>query len=121
MWAHVSAKDNQLEEGCIIPKGTYVFSSITRACREGFVDPSKFDPDRFGPERQEHVKYCTNYLVFGAGPHMCAGKEYALNHIIVFLSVLSTTATWKRRRTPRSDEIEYLPSAYPADLLITFD
>ena len=121
MWAHVSAKDNQLEEGCIIPKGTYVFSSITSACREGFVDPSKFDPDRFGPERQEHVKYCTNYLVFGAGPHMCAGKEYAVNHIIVFLSVLSTTATWKRRRTPRSDEIEYLPSAYPADLLITFD
>ena len=121
MWAHVSVKDNQLEEGCIVPKGTYVFSSITSACHEGFVDPSKFDPDRFGPERQEHVKYCTNYLVFGAGPHMCAGKEYAINHIIVFLSVLSTTATWKRRRTPRSDEIEYLPSAYPADLFITFN
>ena len=121
MWAHVSAKDNHLEDGLVIPKGTYVFSSITSACREGFSDPEKFDPDRFGLERQEHVKYGKNYLVFGAGPHMCAGREYAVNHIIVFLSVLSTSCTWKRRRTPKSNEVEYLPSAYPADLLITFD
>lgn len=120
-FAHVPAEDVHIDEKCVVPKGTYFFSSIISACREGFVDPEKFDPDRFGPERQEHVKHCTNYLVFGAGPHRCAGREYAVNHMIVFLSVLSTTCTWKRRRTLKSDEAEYLPTAYPADLLITFN
>ena len=120
-FAHVPAKDIQIDDKCVVPKGTYFFSSIFSACREGYADPEKFDPDRFGPERQEHVKYCTNDLVFGAGPHRCAGREYAVNHMITFLSVLSTTCTWKRRRTPKSDEAEYLPTAYPADLLITFD
>ena len=120
-FAHVPAKDIEIEDGYVVPKGTYFFSSIISTCREGFADPEKFDPDRFGPERQEQVKHCKNYLVFGAGPHRCAGREYAVNHMIVFLAILSTSCTWKRRRTPKSDESEYLPTAYPADLLITFD
>lgn len=120
-WAHTAMNDIEIESGCTVPKGCVVFSSISSACREDFANPDIFDPDRMGPERQEDVKHCKNFLVFGAGPHRCAGREYAMNHMVVFLSVLSTNCTWKRRETPKSDQVEFMPSAYPADLLITFE
>lgn len=44
---------------------------------QGYEDPEKFDPDRFGPERQEDIKFAPNFLVFGHGPHYCVGKDYA--------------------------------------------
>lgn len=119
--AHVSKGDMEIGSGCTAPKGTVVFSCISATCREDFANPDKFDPDRMSPERQEDIKHCKNYLVFGAGPHRCPGREYAMNHLAVFLSVLSTSCTWTRRKTPKSDETEYMPSAYPADLFITFD
>ena len=42
---------------------------------QGYENPEKFDPDRFGPERKEDIKFASNYLVFGHGPHYCVGKE----------------------------------------------
>lgn len=119
MWAHIAMSNMEIDSGYTAPKGCIVFSSISAACREDFTDPDKFDPDCMGPERQKDIKHCANYLVFGTGPHRCAGRDYAMNHMVVFLSVLSTSCTWTRRRTPKSDEIEYMPSAYPADLFIT--
>lgn len=118
LWAHIAMSDMEIE-GYTAPKGCVVFSSISAACREDFTNPDTFDPDRMGPERQEDIKHCANYLVFGAGKHRCTGKEYAINLMVVFLAVLSTRCTWTRRRTAKSDEIEYMPSAYPADLFIT--
>lgn len=50
------------------------------------------------PERREDVTYAGNYLVFGHGPHYCVGKEYAINHLITFLAILSTSLDWTRLR-----------------------
>lgn len=50
------------------------------------------------PERKEDVTYAGNYLVFGHGPHYCVGKEYANNHLIAFLAILSTSLDWARFR-----------------------
>lgn len=50
------------------------------------------------PERREDVTYAGNYLVFGHGPHYCVGKEYANNHLIAFLAILSTSLDWTRFR-----------------------
>lgn len=50
------------------------------------------------PERREDVTYAGNYLVFGHGPHYCVGKEYAINHLITFLAILSTSLDWTRFR-----------------------
>ena len=44
------------------------------------------------PERQEDVVYRNNFLTFGVGPHMCVGREYAINQLTAFLSILSTKA-----------------------------
>lgn len=50
------------------------------------------------PERREDVTHAGNYLVFGHGPHYCVGKEYAINHLITFLAILSTSLDWTRFR-----------------------
>ena len=119
MLAHETQRDICFDEKCTAPKGSIVFSSITDACQDGFTDPDTFDPDRMSPERREDVKNKSSYLVFGAGPHMCAGREYAMQQMIVFLSLLSTMCVWTRQRTSKSDEPDFRPSAYPGDLLIT--
>lgn len=66
------------------------------------------------------MKYRTYFLTFGVGPHSCVGKEYAINHLIAFLSILVTKTDWKRRLTPQSDDMAYLPTIYPADCFVTF-
>ena len=57
---------------------------------QGFSNPEAFDPDRFSPERQEDIKHQRHFMVFGCGPHYCVGREYAVNHLMVFLAILST-------------------------------
>jgi len=66
---------------------------------QGYENPEKFDPERFSPERGEDVKFATNYLVFGHGPHYCVGKEYAQNHLATFLARVSTSLDWTRVRS----------------------
>eukprot|EP00887_Chlorella_sp_A99_P004786 scaffold4.g4786.t1 len=95
-------------------------NSVTRsAALQGFTDGTRFDPDRFSPERKEDLKFAKNMLTFGWGPHYCVGKEYATNHLMCYLALLSTTCDWSRRRTPDSDKWLYLPTIYPADSLVT--
>ena len=67
--------------------------------QKGYENPEKFDPERFGAERGEDVKFATNYLVFGHGPHYCVGKEYAQNHLATFLARISTSLDWTRIRS----------------------
>ena len=47
------------------------------------------------------------------------GKEYAINQLVTFLSLLSTTCDWSRRRTDKSDLWKYLPTIYPHDTFVT--
>jgi cytochrome P450 family 710 subfamily A protein len=109
----------QLTEDYTIPRGTLIFPSVNAACMQGFTDAEKFDPDRFGPDRKEDIVHARNYLVFGAGPHYCVGKEYAINQLVCYLAVLSTSCDWTRRRTEKSDDWQYLPTIYPHDSFIT--
>lgn len=111
--------DYPLSEEYSIPKGTLVFPSINAANMQGFPDAHKFDPDRMGPERKEDVHHAKNYLTFGYGPHYCVGKEYAINQLVLFLSIVALECDWDRQRTPDSDLMKYLPTIYPHDSLIS--
>lgn len=111
---HMANKPTKISEDYTAPKGTIVIPSIWSSNRIGFPDPEKFDPDRFGAERQEHLKYDKNFLTFGAGPHSCIGQRYAMNHIMLFMSILSDFE-FERASRPNQDKIMYLPTIYPAD------
>jgi sterol 14-demethylase len=73
-----------------IPKGDMVFISPTVGMRlpEVFADPDKFDPDRFGPGREEHKSSPYAYLGFGGGMHSCMGQQFAFVQVKTILSVL---------------------------------
>jgi hypothetical protein len=57
------------------PHGPAACRRPQRARAQGYSNPDTFDPDRFSPERAEDVKFASNFLVFGHGPHYCVGKE----------------------------------------------
>eukprot|EP00752_Nemacystus_decipiens_P011638 g10333.t1 len=72
-----------------IPKGDYVGTSPYLAMHlpEVFENPEKFDPDRFGPERQEG-KQPYSFVGFGAGMHQCLGQQLAYTQVKTIISVL---------------------------------
>jgi cytochrome P450 family 710 subfamily A protein len=115
---HVALQDFELSENYKVPKGSFVIPSVWGACHQGFSNPFEYDPDRWSPERGEEKKHGKNFLVFGSGPHYCMGKQYALNHLMTFLAIMSTSCEMKRHRTPTSDSIVYGPTIFPGDGVI---
>ena len=54
-----------------------------------YKDPDVYDPDRFGPGREEdRVGGKFSYTSFGAGKHACLGESYAYLQIKVLWSYL---------------------------------
>lgn len=58
-----------------IPKGDMVLISPSVGMRipEVFKEPNKFDPDQFGPGREEDKSSPFAYMGFGGGMHSCMG------------------------------------------------
>lgn len=112
---HVALENFKLNDDVVIPKGTLVVPSVYSSSFQGFPNPHTFDPDRFGPERKEDIKYKTNFLVFGAGPHKCLGYEYAMLHLLAFTALFVMHVDFERVYTPQSETIVYGPTIYPGD------
>jgi len=74
----------------VIPKGDICVTSPAVASRmpEVFENPNKFDPDRFGPERQEDKKQKNAFLGFGAGHHQCLGQRFGVLQVKTIVSIL---------------------------------
>jgi cytochrome P450 len=47
MVPQVAMKPFKLTESYTAPKGAFIIPDIVSACRQGYTDPLKFDPDRF--------------------------------------------------------------------------
>ncbi|CAK9146675.1 unnamed protein product, partial [Ilex paraguariensis] len=112
---HVVLENFQLTENYTIPKGTIVFPSIFESSFQGFVEPHRFDPDRFMEERQEDRIYKKNFLVFGTGAHQCVGQRFAINHLVLFIAIFTSLIDFKRHRTDGCDDFVYVPTIIPKD------
>jgi cytochrome P450 len=75
-------------EGYRVPAGSYVFYAIagTHMIPSIFADPTRFDPDRFAPPREEHKKHPFSLVGFGGGPRICIGMNFAKVEIKLMLT-----------------------------------
>lgn len=62
-----------------IPANTLLFMppQFSHTMEEWWDEPLKFDPDRFGPGREEHKRHSHSYVPFGGGGHKCIGMHFA--------------------------------------------
>ena len=85
-----SSKDYTLPGTNItLPRGTVVQMPIFALHHdpEYYLDPLKFDPDRFLPEEKERRHPCA-YMPFGSGPRHCIAMRFALFEAKVALVAL---------------------------------
>eukprot|EP00160_Parvularia_atlantis_P016449 Unigene5221_Nuclearia_a/m.16029 Unigene5221_Nuclearia_a/g.16029 ORF Unigene5221_Nuclearia_a/g.16029 Unigene5221_Nuclearia_a/m.16029 type:complete len:485 (-) Unigene5221_Nuclearia_a:95-1549(-) len=116
----IAVKDFELSPDYTVPQGTIIFPSLWHATQNGFPQQDVFDPDRFSPERGEDTKFGKAFLTFGTGAHYCMGREYAMNHLTVFVSLIATLLDWDHHLTNKSDQICYIPAVIPEDgVLVT--
>ena len=62
-----------------------------------WTEPETFDPDRFSPEKRK-AQHRFAYIPFGAGPHLCIGKHFALMEAHLLLA--SLTQRYELRHVP---------------------
>ncbi|KDA42832.1 cytochrome P450 [Frankia sp. BMG5.23] len=69
-----------------IPEGTTLFFSpyVTHRLPEVFFEPLSFRPDRWETAKPDSY----GYLPFGAGPHSCLGRSFALLEMKIVLSII---------------------------------
>lgn len=120
MVPQLAACDVKLTEGVTAPKGSMVIPSLWASCRNGYANGEVFDPSRFAEDREDtweaHKK---SWMVFGCGAHACVGQQYSIHHLTAFLAVVAGRCDFVRKKTPRSDDVDYLPTLYPFDCLMT--
>jgi cytochrome P450 len=84
----VALEDDEIQ-GYFIPKGSIftVAQYFIFHHPEFWENPEQFDPDRFLPEQVERrPKFA--YFPFGAGQHICIGKNFALMEAITILAAI---------------------------------
>jgi sterol 14alpha-demethylase len=76
--------------GHTIPAGDLVMVSpaVSHRVAASFAEPSRYDPDRFLPPREEDRRTPYSLIGFGGGKHRCIGLAFAYQQIKVIWSVL---------------------------------
>jgi sterol 14alpha-demethylase len=75
---------------CVVPAGelALVSPAVSHRLPEVFRDADRYDPDRFGPARQEDRVAKYSLIAFGGGRHRCIGSTFAYQQIKVIWSAL---------------------------------
>ncbi|XP_069467463.1 cytochrome P450 26C1 [Ambystoma mexicanum] len=103
-------------DGYQVPKGWSVMYNIrdTHETAAVFQSAELFDPDRFGPERDEGRAGRFNYIPFGGGARSCIGKELAQVILKLLAIELVATARWELA-TASFPKMQTVPIVHPVD------
>ncbi|XP_034537963.1 cytochrome P450 26B1 [Notolabrus celidotus] len=103
-------------DGYQIPKGWSVMYSIrdTHETAAVFQSPELFDPDRFGPEREESRSSRFSYVPFGGGVRSCVGKELAQIILKTLAVELIGTCKWTLA-TENFPKMQTVPIVHPVN------
>ncbi|KAA8583481.1 hypothetical protein FQN60_014689 [Etheostoma spectabile] len=105
-----------LPPGYQIPKGWSVMYSIrdTHETAAVFQSPELFDPDRFGPDREEGRSARFSYVPFGGGVRSCVGKELAQIILKTLAVELIGTCKWTLA-TENFPKMQTVPIVHPVN------
>jgi sterol 14-demethylase len=83
--------------GHVVPAGdlAMVSPAISHAIPQIFADPSRYDPDRFAPPREEDRRTPYGLIGFGGGKHRCLGLAFAYQQVKVIWSILLRRYTFE--------------------------
>jgi cytochrome P450 len=83
----------------VVPSGVLVFVSqwVTHRDPRFFVDPERFDPERWTQEAAA-ARPKFSYYPFGAGPRVCIGEQFAWMEGVLVLATLARH--WRLRLVP---------------------
>jgi retinoid hydroxylase len=89
--------------GYQVPEGWTVWLALHLINRDPsiYAEPERFDPDRFGPGREEHRRHPLAFIPQGSDPptsHRCLGLEYSTLLTLAFLAVLVRGYDWRLPR-----------------------
>uniref|UniRef100_A0A3Q2QJB4 Cytochrome P450, family 26, subfamily C, polypeptide 1 n=1 Tax=Fundulus heteroclitus TaxID=8078 RepID=A0A3Q2QJB4_FUNHE len=103
-------------DGYQIPKGWSVMYSIrdTHETAAVFQSPEQFDPERFGPERDESRQSRFSYVPFGGGVRSCVGKELAQIILKTLAVELMGTCRWTLA-TEKFPKMQTVPIVHPVN------
>lgn len=103
-------------QGYQIPKGWSVMYSIrdTHETAAVFQSPEMFDPDRFGPDREESRSSRFSYVPFGGGVRSCVGKELAQIILKTLAVELIGTCKWTLA-TETFPKMQTVPIVHPVN------
>ena len=77
-------------EGYRIAKGEFVLlaPSVSQRMTETFVEPDRFNPERFNAENPDAQIESNSLIGFGGGMHRCAGVNFARMEMKVLVAIL---------------------------------
>ncbi|KAM3862855.1 LOW QUALITY PROTEIN: cytochrome P450 26C1 [Diretmus argenteus] len=103
-------------DGYQIPKGWSVMYSIrdTHETAAVFQSPELFNPDRFGPDREESRSSRFSYVPFGGGVRSCVGKELAQIILKTLAIELIGTCKWTLA-TETFPKMQTVPIVHPVN------
>jgi sterol 14-demethylase len=78
-----------------------VSPAVSNRLPEHFPDPDRFDPDRYGPGREEDRQGFA-WIPFGAGRHRCVGAAFAMIQLKAIFSVLLRAFAFEMAQPPES-------------------
>src|SRR5215467_3364026 len=77
-------QDFTYEDYCIPAGGLAMVSpAVSHRSASVFAAPDRYDPDRFGPGREEDRLATYTLMGFGGGAHRCIGKLFAYQQIML--------------------------------------
>lgn len=83
-------------QGYLLPAGTMVgvYPIHVHHMTSLWSEPSRFDPERFNPARQEDKRHAFAWAPFGGGAHMCIGQHFATLQVKAIMHQLLRRFTW---------------------------
>jgi cytochrome P450 len=108
-------KDTEFQ-GYSIPAGSMVgiYPMHVHYMTSLWSNPESFDPERFGPARQEDRRHAFAWVPFGGGAHVCIGQHFATLQVKAIMHQLLLRYRW-RIQPGYTMPYQLVPIAKPRD------